>query len=154
MIRLRHILVPTDFSAASTEAFATALAMARDSGARVTLFHVHHVPVSVFPEVVLPLAPELMQQLEHAADSVLDELCARAAAAGVPAARRTAFGATHAEICALAEELGVDLIVIATHGRGALGHAVWGSVAERVVRKAPCPVLTVRARMRTTFARP
>ena len=48
------------------------------------------------------------------------------------------------EICAAADELGVDLIVIGTHGRGGLSHALLGSVAEKVVRKAPCPVLTVQ----------
>ena len=153
-MHIRHILVPTDFSEGSNEAFETALALARDSGARVTLFHVHHVPVSVFPDVVLPLAPELMQHLEHSVDLVLDELCTRATANGVPTDRCTAFGTTHAEICAMAEKLDVDLIVIGTHGRSGLTHAILGSVAEKVVRRAPCPVLTVRPRMRTTFAHP
>lgn len=153
-MHLRHVLVPTDFSDGSNEAFETALAMAADSGARITLFHVHHVPASVFPDVILPMAPELMHNLEHTVDLVLEQLCERARKAGVECDHRTAFGATHTEICAAAQKLGADLIVIGTHGRGGLSHALLGSVAEKVVRRAPCPVLTVRPRMQTTFAHP
>ncbi|HEY2742999.1 MAG TPA: universal stress protein [Polyangia bacterium] len=152
MIQIRHILVPTDFSDGSLQAFETALEMARDSGARLTLFHVHHVPASVFPDVILPIAPEMMRNVEHSVDIILERWCERARAAGVVADRRTTFGATHEEICAAAEELGVDLIVIGTHGRGGISHVLLGSVAEKVVRKAPCPVLTVRAHMHSTFA--
>src|SRR2546423_1484351 len=82
----------------------------------------------------------------------LADWCERARAAGVAADRRTAFGATHTEICDAAEAIGADLIVIGTHGRGGLSHALLGSVAEKVVRKAPCPVLTVRPQMHSTFA--
>ena len=85
---------------------------------------------------------------------ILDEWCERARAAGIDADTRTAFGATPTEICAAADELGADLIVIGTHGRGGLSHALLGSVAEKVVRKAPCPVLTVRPQMHSTFAHP
>jgi nucleotide-binding universal stress UspA family protein len=151
-MRIRHILVPTDFSDGSTQAFETALEMAQDSGARITLFHVHHLPASVFPDVILPLAPDLMRNVEHSAELVLEKWRERALGFGVEADMRTAFGATHDEICHIADELGVDLIVIGTHGRGGLAHALLGSVAEKVVRKAPCPVLTVRPHMHSTFA--
>ena len=151
-MRIRHILVPTDFSEGSTQAFDTALDMARDSGARLTLFHVHHVPASVFPDVILPLSPELMRDVERSVELVLERWVERARAAGVVADSRTSFGATHDEICAAAEALDVDLIVIGTHGRGGLSHALLGSVAEKVVRRAPCPVLTVRPHMHSTFA--
>lgn len=151
-MRIRHILVPTDFSQGSTEAFDTALEMARDAGARLTLFHVHHVPTTVFPDVILPLAPELMQNVQHSVDLVLEQLRERAAAAGVVTDCKTVIGTTHVAICDAAEELGVDLIVIGTHGRGGLSHALLGSVAEKVMRKAPCPVLTVRSNMHSTFA--
>ena len=153
-MHLRHILVPTDFSAGSAEAFDTALDMARDTGARITLFHVHHLPASVFPDAILPVGPELMRDVERSVESVLGRLVDRGRAAGVECDYRTAFGATHVEICAMAETLGVDLIVIGTHGRGGLSHALLGSVAEKVVRKAPCPVLTVRPQMHSTFAHP
>ncbi|MGZ3440851.1 MAG: universal stress protein [Polyangia bacterium] len=153
-MRIRHILVPTDFSEGSAEAFETALDLASDSGARLTLFHVHHVPTTVFPDVILPLTPELMQNLQHSADLILDQLRERAVAAGVDTDYKTGFGATHTEICDLADALGVDLIVIGTHGRGGLSHALLGSVAEKVVRRAPCPVLTVSSHMHSTFAHP
>jgi nucleotide-binding universal stress UspA family protein len=151
-MHIRHILVPTDFSDGSIRAFETALDMARDSGARLTLFHVHHVPASVFPDVILPIGPELMRNVEHSVELVLDKWRDRAAAEGVPADIRTSFGATHEEICAAADEVGADLIVIGTHGRSGISHALLGSVAEKVVRKAPCPVLTVRPQMHSTFA--
>jgi len=153
-MHIRHILVPTDFSEGSTCAFETAVAMAVDSGAKLTLFHVHHVPTTVFPDVILPLAPEIQRNLEHSVQLILDQWCERARAAGVDADTRTVFGATPHEICAAAEALHADLIVIGTHGRGGLSHALLGSVAEKVVRKAPCPVLTVRTQMHSTFAHP
>ena len=153
-MRVRHILVPTDFSDGSSEAFETALGLAVDSGARLTLFHVHHVPATVVPDVILPMTPELMHNVQHSVDLVLEQLCDRARQAGVEADIRTAFGTTHAEICETAEELGVDLIVIGTHGRSGLSHALLGSVAEKLVRRAPCPVLTVRAQMHSTSAHP
>jgi nucleotide-binding universal stress UspA family protein len=153
-MHIRHILVPTDFSDGSNQAFATALDMAQASGARLTLFHVNHVPTTVFPDVILPIAPELEENLEHSVQLVLDQWCERARAAGVEADTRTAFGATHTEICAAADDIGADLIVIGTHGRSGWSHALLGSVAEKVVRKAPCPVLTVRPQMHSTFAHP
>lgn len=153
-MHIRHILVPTDFSDGSTRAFETAVDMALDSGAKLTLFHVNHVPTTVFPDVILPLSPEIQRDLEHSVQLVLDQWCERARAAGVDADTRTAFGGTALEICAAADELGADLIVIGTHGRGGLSHALLGSVAEKVVRKAPCPVLTVSPQMHSTFAHP
>jgi len=153
-MRIRHILVPTDFSDGSIRAFETALDMARDSGAEITLLHVAHVPTSVFPDVILPIAPEMMRDVEHSADLILDEWCGRAHGAGVPCDARTAIGSTHVEICNTAEAIDADLIIIGTHGRGGLSHLLLGSVAEKVVRKAPCPVLTVRPQMHSTFAQP
>ena len=153
-MRIRHILVPTDFSDGSTRAFETAVDMARDSGAQLTLFHVHHVPANVFPDVILPLSPDLVRDIEHSVDLVLEKWREQALGAGVATDMRTAIGNTADEICAAADAVGADLIVIGTHGRGGLSHALLGSVAEKVVRKAPCPVLTVRPHMHSTFAHP
>jgi nucleotide-binding universal stress UspA family protein len=152
MISMRNILVPTDFSSGSEVAFDTAVGLARDARARLTLFYVNRVPATVFPDMIMPLGPELLHDAEHAADEQLEELCRRAEAAGVDADWRTAFGTPAIEICALADELEIDLIVIGAHGRAGLSHALLGSVAEKVVRKAPCPVLTVRADMRSSIA--
>ncbi len=149
-----HILVPTDFSDGSQRAFETAIDMARDSGAQLTVLHVHHVPVNVFPDVILPMSPDLLRDIEHSVDLVLARWRDQAAGAGVVADVRTTIGNTADEICKAADEIGADLIVIGTHGRGGLSHALLGSVAEKVVRKAPCPVLTVRPHMHSTFAHP
>jgi nucleotide-binding universal stress UspA family protein len=91
-----------------------------------------------------PLSSELLHDLEHAAEQGLAELVATARAAGVEATSRTRYGSTAREICEQARDLGTDLIVLGTHGRSGLSRALLGSVAERVVRRAPCPVLTVR----------
>jgi nucleotide-binding universal stress UspA family protein len=153
-MRIAHILVPTDFSDGSRAAFNTAKDLARDTGASLTLFHVMHVPASVMPDVILPMSPELMHSVEESIDHVLDELVAEARADGIEADWQTAFGATHVEICEAAKRLGVDLIVIGTHGHTGLAHVLLGSVAEKVVRKAPCPVLTVRPAQHVTYAHP
>jgi nucleotide-binding universal stress UspA family protein len=153
-MRIRHILVPTDFSDGSRAAFDTALDLALDSGARLTLFHVHHVPTSLAPDAIIPVSPELLHDLEHSADLALDQSCDKARAVGIAADHQTSFGTTHTEICSAADQLGVDLIVIGTHGRTGLSHVLLGSVAEKVVRHARCPVLTVRPEMHAAFARP
>jgi nucleotide-binding universal stress UspA family protein len=145
-MRISHILCPTDFSEGSEVAFNTALELARDNRARLTVLHVHHVPATALPDMFFAMTPELLQDTERSVDSYLDQLVDRARAAGIATTQRTLFGSTHREICAIAAELDVDLIVIGTHGRTGISHALLGSVAERVVRRAPCPVLTVHAR--------
>lgn len=142
-MRVSHILCPTDFSDGSEAAFKTAVELARDSGARLTLLYVHHVPATALPDMFFAMSPELLQDSERTVDGYLGQLVDRARAAGVAASPRSRFGSTHREICGAASELGVDLIVIGTHGRSGLTHAILGSVAERVVRHARCPVLTV-----------
>jgi nucleotide-binding universal stress UspA family protein len=141
-MQLSHILCPTDFSAGSEAAFQTAITLARESGAQLTLLHVHHVPTTAFPDMFF-MTPDLLQETERSVDSHLDQLVSRARADGVVATPCTVFGTTHREICALAAERGVDLIVMGSHGHPSLFDAFHTSVAERVVRHAPCPVLTV-----------
>jgi nucleotide-binding universal stress UspA family protein len=153
-MHIRHILVPTDFSDGSREAFATAINLARDTGARMTLFHVNHVPTATFPDVIMPLTPEVMRDMEQSVEAVLTRWADEAREVGIDTDYKTAFGATHVEICNAADEVGADLIVIGTHGHTGLSHVLLGSVAEKVVRKAPCPVLTVRPQMHSTFAHP
>ena len=136
-MHLGRILVPTDFSDGSLRAFDTALDMARDSGARLTLFHVNHVPATVYPDVILPLTPNLLHDLERSVDESLAAWRERALAAGVETDVCTTYGGTAEEICAAADALGAELIVIGTHGRGGLSHLLLGSVAEKVVRRAP-----------------
>ncbi|HEX4458540.1 MAG TPA: universal stress protein [Polyangia bacterium] len=142
-MRAQRILVPIDFSEGSTEAFTTGLAMAKESGAQLTLMHVLHVPMTTLPDVAM-LSPDVQNSVSESVEHGLDMLCERAHAVGVDADWHVVVGSTAVEICALAEDVAADLIVIGSHGGGALAHAILGSVAERVVRKASCPVLTVR----------
>jgi nucleotide-binding universal stress UspA family protein len=145
-MHIRHILVPTDFSDGSAEAFETALSMAADTGARLTLFHVQSLPGVGLPDVIMPIAPEMLRHIEHSLELILSQLVDRARARRVDADYKSIIGSgsVASAICRAASELGVDLLVIGAHGKGGLGHAILGSVAEKVVRRAPCPVLTVR----------
>ena len=132
-----RIVVPTDFSSCAEAAWATALRAARGSGAEIVLVHVL-VDTPRFAEGTG--GADLRETLDGARQWATRELDQRVAAAR--AALRT--GVPHEEILGVAAEEGADLIAIGTHGRGGLERALLGSVADRVIRLAPCPVLTVR----------
>ena len=138
MVAVKNILVPIDFSTASDAALMYGRALARRFGARL---HVLHVVENAFlrPTVADPHAVEasaLQRLSEQLTDDDRDHL--RVAAATVKS------DAPAVEIAAYAKASGIDLIVMGTHGRSGVSHLLIGSVAERVVRTAPCPVLTVR----------
>jgi nucleotide-binding universal stress UspA family protein len=137
---IRTILHPTDFSGPSGLAFQTACALARDCGARLVVLHVAEFPANVYPEATRHEDPAL----RHPAlwDKVRQ---LRPPSPEVPVEHRLAGGDAAAEVVRAAREAGSDLIVMGTHGRSGLKHLLMGSVAERVVRQAPCPVLTVKA---------
>jgi nucleotide-binding universal stress UspA family protein len=144
MISLKTILVPTDFSECSEAALKYARAMAASFGASLHLLHVVQDPYTqpwaaeAFPA---PLG-DMLEQWETQARARLGEAVPDAERGAVTTATRV--GSPFYEIIRYAEEQKVDLIVIGTHGRGPIGHMLLGSVTEKVVRKAPCPVLTVR----------
>jgi nucleotide-binding universal stress UspA family protein len=136
---IHHILVPTDFSASSRQAMTYAFELAQKVGAKLSLLHVIEVPVYAIA-VSLPL-----QDLEQDARRALARLLLEAEAAHVDVTRLVAMGVPYEKILETATAEQVDLIVMATHGRTGLRHLAMGSVAERVVRMAPCPVLTIRS---------
>jgi nucleotide-binding universal stress UspA family protein len=141
----KKILVGLDFSPASSEALLMAAGLAARYGAFLTLLHVHDAaPYTLSSDFELFTAEQrdrLREQLEKA----LAAAQLQASAAGVASVQtRLLEGAPANVIAHYAEEGGFDLVVLATHGRRGLQHAMLGSVAERVVRLAPCPVLTVR----------
>lgn len=146
MFTLDTILYPTDFSKPSEYAFPLACSMARDHGAKVIIMHVAPAPATmVGGEMMVPLPPvDYKAQLWESF---------RKLQATEPRARelrietRLAEGDPAYEIVAAAKEIGADLIVMGTHGRSGFGRLVLGSVAEQVLRKAPCPVLTVKSPM-------
>jgi nucleotide-binding universal stress UspA family protein len=140
---VRRILCPTDFSDFSARALAHATAFARWYGARITLLYVSPLipPVGAFPPLVSSVAVEPLSR-ERALDD-LRAFGASAAAAGVPMDAVVRDGSAGARILEEASEANADLVVMGTHGRGGFERLVLGSVAEKVLRKSPCPVLTV-----------
>jgi nucleotide-binding universal stress UspA family protein len=140
MLAIRTILFPTDFSHRSEYAFRMATAVARDYGARLVVVHVAPPPLVVYGEGMIAEQPELYQgELKEKLGGVLP------ADAKVAVEHVLADGDPATEILRLAKERNCDLIVMATHGWTGLTRLLMGSVAEAVVRKAPCPVLTVKA---------
>lgn len=144
-----HILVPTDFSEASHLAIDAAAALAEQTGAKVTVVHVHD-PEALRPPATLGWSPsqqkDLDAEVEAAVAKGLDEL-REGKLAKVKELETVVLhdhSAAHA-IVKYAEKVGADLVVISTHGRTGLKHLLIGSVAERVVRHAPVPVLTLRS---------
>lgn len=143
-LEFRRILCPVDFSAASTGALKAAAALARRFDASLTLLHVAVIPGSSIPEAMLATPPELATDLSAPETRPLLDWKAMAERLGAP--RVQAFrsvGRPAEEILALARRDAFDLLVIGTHGRTGVGHFLLGSVAEEVVRHAPCPVLTL-----------
>jgi nucleotide-binding universal stress UspA family protein len=137
-MEIHHILSTTDFSAHAKGAVDSAFELAQTFAAKMSLLHVIEVPVYAI-DVSLPL-----EDLERDARHELALLLPEAAAAHVDVTRLVDVGLPYLKILETATTEQVDLIVMATHGRTGLGHLVMGSVAERVVRMAPCPVLTIR----------
>jgi nucleotide-binding universal stress UspA family protein len=139
MLPIRTILHPTDFSAYSDQAFQLACALSRDYGARLIVLHVATPPVIVYGEGVLPPEPAVFQeQLRERLQHVVPK------DPKLAVEHRLVEGDVAKEILRLAGETKSDLIVMGTHGRTGLGRLLMGSVAEQVVRKASCPVLTVK----------
>jgi nucleotide-binding universal stress UspA family protein len=138
MLPIHTILHPTDFSDRSVNAFHLASGLTRDYGARLVVLHVAVPPTVIYGEGILPPDPEIQRQEEQ---QRLDSL--QTPEPGVRAERRLEEGDPAMEILRVAQEIGANLIVMGTHGRTGLARLLMGSVAERVVRKALCPVLTV-----------
>jgi nucleotide-binding universal stress UspA family protein len=140
MLPIRTILHPTDFSGPSADALAVAAALARDHGGRLILLHVMGPPAFVDGAGLIPLDPAMYR--DELRDK-LDQVALRAP--GVRIEQRLVQGNATNEILRIARETPCDLIVLGSHGWTGLRRLLMGSVAEEVVRKAPCPVLTVRA---------
>ncbi|HWY88150.1 MAG TPA: universal stress protein [Gemmataceae bacterium] len=145
MIDLHRILVPTDFSEHSRQALRYGIALAEKFGAELHLLHVlqdvsvyQPDAVTVGPPVVPPVAALTAAARAALAKTIVDHELER-----LGAHAEVREGPPVEEIVDYAHEHAIDLIVIATHGRGWLAHLLLGSVAEKVVRKAPCPVMAV-----------
>jgi nucleotide-binding universal stress UspA family protein len=141
-----RILVPVDFEPASLAAFECAKGLARSFGARLFLLHAVDDPLATgvwTPEVYVPASAAARDALLGDATKRLTGIVRPEDAQYNPTVEVRA-GAAIPVIEDYAREQGIDLIVMGTHGRRGLAHMLLGSVAERLVRTAPCPVLTVR----------
>ena len=145
IMEIRHILVPTDFSDSSTRALDDAVGLAQTFGAKLTLLHVVELPSYVTDgHAPVHVSLALRDHLQASAQRELAQLPAKGSGAPVEIARRVVIGVPHQQILEIAAADRVDWIVMATHGRTGLSHLVLGSITERVVRTALCPVLTLR----------
>lgn len=145
MAPFHRILVPIDFSVHSTEALRVAAQLAQLCDARITLLHVYEVRAYPILEGMIAPSPGQLAEMLVATRTLVDRAAEQTRAAGAPDVTRDLVeGSPFAEIVRYARTNGHDLIVMGTHGHTGLRHALLGSVAERVVRKAPCAVLTVR----------
>lgn len=156
---MRHILVATDFSDTAAAALAQAAKLASLSGAKITLLHV--IFADKLNETLLGLdameylsraataqehyAPgQALARLREASEQKLNDQVAGVKGPRPSIETAVAEGRPSVEIAAFAEKHAVDMIVLGTHGRGTLGKAFLGSVADNVIRQAECPVLVVR----------
>ena len=143
MLTLTRILCPTDFSEISVKAEAYATALAQRYDASLLLLHVDPPMPMMAPYGEIPVDVRLFEEQREQAVRDLAVARDRARAAGVAAETAVRGGHPAREILAVAEELPADMVVLGTHGRGGVEHLLLGSVAEKIMRKAPCPVLVV-----------
>ncbi|MCX6537647.1 MAG: universal stress protein [Acidobacteria bacterium] len=146
MLAIKTILVPTDFSEASEAAVKYAKAMAEAFGSSLHLVHVVEdlLAHAWAAEVYVASMPSLREEIEKEATERLGAIVTDEERQRLRVTTAVIAGNPFLEIIRYARAHDVDLIVLGTHGRGPVAHMLLGSVAEKVVRKAPCPVLTVR----------
>lgn len=146
MIQIASILVPIDFSEYGEQALRYGCAMADKFGAHVHLLHVvdDYYPYIAEAPALSGSRDDYLGGLRTGAERELEKLPDREWCPADKVTRSIIVGTPFVEIVRYAKENSIDLIVVGSHGRSGLSHVLMGSVAERVVRKAPCPVLTVR----------
>ena len=142
-MKIEKILVPVDFSESSSVAVDHAIEFAKVFGASIDLLHSYQItPSAVVPyQVAFPAG--IFEELREAAKEQLAKVTAKVESAGVEGRMHLSQNLPSAAICDAAKDLSSDLIVMGTRGLTGLKHIALGSVAERTVRSAPCPVLTV-----------
>lgn len=145
MIHLQRLLLPTDFSDYARAAVDYACTLAEKFHAELHLVHVLETHISTIPQMSMAFAmPQYSEEARQAADKTLHEYLDAEWVKNQHVLHAVLKGEPFLEIIRYAREKDIDMIVLATHGRTGLAHVLMGSVAEKVVRMAPCPVLTVR----------
>jgi nucleotide-binding universal stress UspA family protein len=140
----RRVMLPTDFSEQAEHALRIGLSLAEQYGAEVHLVHAFYLPIAPLAPYGLALPADLLHQGREESRKRLDEALRAARARGLAGRHHLTEGPAAPAIVRVAEEVKADLIVMGTHGYGGLQHALLGSIAERTLRLAPCPVLTVK----------
>ena len=146
MLSIKSVLVPTDFSDASETALTYGRGLAEAFGASLHLVHVMEdlLAHAWAAEVYVAAVPNLREEIERESRQRLSAMLPEADRERLRAEIALLSGNPFIEIIRYAKAKDIDLIVMGTHGRGPIAHMLLGSVAEKVVRKSPCPVLTVR----------
>jgi len=141
----RNILYATDFSESSDFAFGYALSLARKYSAKLGIIHVINEPVDLRGFYVPHISFEkLEEEIEQGAQKMMEKFCRTHLGDYQPVVTFVVPGIPYDEIIKAAQEMSADLIVLGTHGRTGLDHVLFGSTAEKVVRKSTIPVMTVR----------
>jgi nucleotide-binding universal stress UspA family protein len=144
-VRIQRILVPLDFSAQASAILEWAEHLAQEHEATLILMHAYHLPVEFQQMEGAYLPAEFWTQVKTEAEKALEDHAAKLRPKGITVEIEVTEGYPATAIEEEAVRHKADLIVIGTHGHTGLKHLLLGSVAERVVQKAPCPVLTVKA---------
>jgi nucleotide-binding universal stress UspA family protein len=144
-VDVRHILVPVDFSENTPAILDWAAHLAEEHGSKVTLLHAYHLPVEFQQLEGAYLPPDFWQSVRAEAETSLRRFSADLERKKIQVETAVCEGYAATVIVEEAASRHADLIVIGTHGRSGFKHLLLGSIAERVVQKAPCPVLTVKA---------
>jgi nucleotide-binding universal stress UspA family protein len=144
MEQIHKILVAVDFSEHSERALDQAIELAKAFGAELHLLHCYPLHVTAIDPYGTPVPETYVRELREAAGNRLSQWCSKARAQDLVAEQHLSEQSPFTEIAALAEKLGADLIVMGTRGLSGLKHVLLGSVTERTIRIAPCPVWTVK----------
>ncbi len=140
----KHILVPTDFSEYANYALDYAIELAKTLEARLTVLYVLHLSSLALGEAPPAILDDTLKAMESNAQARTQKALDRVQQAGVQCESAIVEGIPFQSIMETANDRNIDLIVMGTHGRTGLTHALMGSVAEKVIRMAPCPVLVTR----------
>ena len=144
MNRFETVLVPIDFSPHSTKALKVAIGLAKTFSAKVHLLHAYYLPVSITMLDAVVIPQEFWDSVRDASARKLEKSYQTVTGEGIQCESHLIAQAPSAAIVDKAEQIGADLIVMGTRGLSGLKHVLLGSVAERTVRAAPCPVMTVK----------
>lgn len=144
MVSFKTILAPVDFGDSSKEALAVAVGLAKQFGAELTLLHTWEIPVYGYGAMEFS-AMDMLTPIQAAATKELAALVAEVQRQHPETKGLLARGVAWREVLSNIEQSKPDLVVMGTHGRRGLGRALLGSVAEKIVRMSPVPVLTVRS---------